>query len=93
MVKDGEVEKVKSKYFKYPQTKYLALRAPNLEILKANELALIDDVLCRLSDKNANQISDYSHNDVPWITAENGKTINYESVFYRTKEYSVRSYD
>ena len=93
MIKDREVEKVKSEYFKYPQTKYLALRAPNLEILKANELALIDDVLCRLSDKNANQISDYSHNDVPWITAENGKTINYESVFYRTREYSVRSYD
>ena len=93
MIKDREVEKVKSEYFKYPQTKYLALRAPNLEILKANELALIDDVLCRLSDKNANQISYYSHNDVPWITAENGKTINYESVFYRTREYSVRSYD
>jgi len=93
MIKDREVEKVKSEYFKYPQTKYLALRAPNLEILKANELALIDDVLCRLSDKNANQISDYSHNDVSWITAENGKTINYESVFYRTREYSVRSYD
>ncbi|MBU4294122.1 MAG: DUF4065 domain-containing protein [Actinobacteria bacterium] len=93
MIGDGEVEKVKSDYFKYPQTKYLALRTPNLEILKANELALIDDVLCRLSDKNANQISDYSHNDVPWITAENGKPINYESVFYRTKEYSVRSYN
>ena len=93
MIEDGEVEKVKSDYFKYPQTKYLALRTPNLEILKANELVLIDDVLCRLSDKNANQISDYSHNDVPWITAENGKPINYESVFYRTKEYSVRSYN
>jgi DNA-binding XRE family transcriptional regulator/uncharacterized phage-associated protein len=93
MIEDGEVEKVKSEYFKYPQTKYLALRNPNLEVLKANELVLIDEVLCRLSDKNANQISDYSHNDVPWITAENDKPINYESVFYRTKEYSVRSYD
>ncbi len=93
MIKDREVEKVKSEYFKYPQTKYLALRNPNLEVLKANELALIDEVLSRLSDKNAKQISDYSHNDVPWITADNGKPINYESVFYRTKEYSVRSYD
>jgi uncharacterized phage-associated protein len=66
---------------------------PNLKVLKASELALIDEVLCRLSEKNANQISEYSHNDVPWITAEDGKPINYESVFYRTKEYSVRIYD
>lgn len=92
MIEEGEVEKIKSEYFKYPQTKYLALRAPNLEVLKANELSLIDEVLCRLSDKNASEISDYSHNDVPWITAENGKPISYESVFYRTKEYSVRRY-
>jgi Predicted transcriptional regulators len=92
MIADCEIEKIKSEYFKYPQTKYLALRIANLKVLKANELALIDEVLCRLSDKNANQISDYSHNDVPWITAEDGKPINYESVFYRTKEYSVRSY-
>ena len=93
MINDCEIEKIKSEYFKYPQTKYLALRIPNLKALKANELALIDEVLCRLSDKTANQISEYSHSDVPWITAEDGKPINYESVFYRTKEYSVRIYD
>jgi DNA-binding XRE family transcriptional regulator len=93
MIDNCEIEKIKSEYFKYPQTKYLALRMPNLKVLKASELALIDEVLCRLSEKNANQISEYSHNDVPWITAEDGKPINYESVFYRTKEYSVRIYD
>lgn len=93
MIRDGEVEKIKSEYFKYPQTKYIALRVPDLEVLKANELLVIDEVLCRLSDKNAQDISDYSHNDVPWITTEKGKPISYESVFYRTKEYSVRRYN
>jgi hypothetical protein len=41
---------------------------------------------------NATQISDYSHNDVPWLTTEDGKVIDYESVFYRTAPYSVRDY-
>jgi len=41
---------------------------------------------------NAAQISDYSHNDVPWLTTEKGKIIEYESVFYRTIPYSVRKY-
>jgi hypothetical protein len=43
-----------------------------------------------LSDMNATQISEYSHNDVPWLTTDKGEIIDYESVFYRTKEYSMR---
>ncbi len=41
---------------------------------------------------NATQISDYSHNDVPWQTTEDGAVIDYESVFYRTPPYSVKDY-
>jgi len=92
MIRDKEIEKVKSDYFTFPQTKYLPLRKPNLTELKASEVQLIDDVLCRLSDMNATQISDYSHNDVPWLTTKNGQRIEYESVFYRTPPYSVREY-
>lgn len=92
MIKDKEIEKVKSTYFAFPQTKYLPLRKPNLSKLKANEMELIEDVLCRLSDMNAVQISEYSHNDVLWLTTKSGKEIEYESVFYRIAPYSVRDY-
>lgn len=87
-----DLRKVSDKYFKYPQTKYLPLRKPDLTKLKANETALIDEVLERLSDMNANQISEYSHNDVPWLATEDKEVINYEAVFYRQPTYSVRSY-
>ena len=94
----GEMEgrdltKVQTKYFQYPQRKYLPLREPDLSILSAREKAVIDSVLDRLSDKNATEISAYSHNDVPWLTTEDGQVMDYESVFYRTPAYSVRSYD
>lgn len=92
MIKDKEVEKVKSERFNFPQTKYLPLRKPDLVNLKANEIEVIDDVLNRLSEMNAAQISAYSHNDVPWMTTEDGEAIEYESVFYRTPPYSVRAY-
>lgn len=92
MIEEKEIVKVKDKYFSFPQTKYLPLRKPDLSGLKATEKDLIDDVLCRLSDYNATQLSEYSHNDVPWITTEDGKDIEYESVFYRTAPYSVREY-
>ena len=90
---DGkDLSKVKDKYFQYPQTKYLPLRTPDLTILKAHEIKMIDEVLDKLSDMNASEIRDHSHGDVPWLTTEDGKVIDYESVFYRTPPYSVRSY-
>ena len=92
MAEDSELEKVKSKYFQYPQAKYLPLRKPDLGKIAARELEVIDDVLNRLSDMNATQISRYSHDDVPWKTAKDGDFIEYEAVFYRTPAYSVREY-
>jgi len=93
MMVKGEITEVKDKYFEYPQRKYLPLRKPDLSILNGNEIEVINDVLDRLSDMNARQVSDYSHNDVPWLTTEEGKIIEYEAVFYRTPAYSVREYD
>jgi len=93
MIKEEEIEKVESKYFEYPQTKYLPLRKADLSNLKANDIEVIDDVLNRLSDMTASQISGYSHNDVPWLTTADGEAIEYESAFYRTPPYSVREYD
>lgn len=86
-----DLAKIKGEYFQYPQTKYLPLREPDLTKFKAHEIDIIDDVLNRFSHMNANQISDYSHNDVPWLVTEEGKIIDYESVFYRTQPYSMRS--
>jgi len=89
MIDDQEIERVESRSFDYPQTKYLPLRSPDLSVLSANELKTIEDVLNRLSEMNAVQISEYSHGDVPWLTTEDGAKIEYETVFYRTPSYSV----
>jgi len=93
MLSENDITRVKDKYFNYPQTKYLPLREPDLTVLNGREKDLIDEVLNKLSDMNASQISEYSHNDVPWLTTDDGKIIPYESVFYRTAPYSVRNYE
>jgi len=93
MVEHEEITIVKSKYFKYPQRKYLPLRKEKDAELDKRAMDVIDEVLNRLSDMTAKQISEYSHGDVPWMTAEDGKVMEYESVFYRTPAYSVREQD
>lgn len=94
MIQKGELTKVESKYFNRSQKKYLPVRDPDLTKLKdARELRHIDEVLARLGDKNATELSEYSHEDVPWLIAKNNQPLNYEAVFYRTPKTSVRNYD
>ncbi len=93
MSQDGDLSPVVNKHYRYQQKKYLPLREANLSIINACEKKHIDWVLSRLSDKNAKEMEDYSHRDVPWISAEEQSVIDYESVFYRTPDFSVRSYD
>lgn len=93
MIKDGEIDRIEIDYYHYKQKKYLPRRKADLRALNAQELVLINDVLRRLSDMSADQISDYSHKDVPWLAADSNRIIEYETVFYRTKEYSQRGED
>lgn len=93
MEQKGEIERVKSRYFQYDQKKYLPRREPDLSNLSAKEIKHIDEVLARLSGKNANELTEYSHSDVPWRVHKNGELISYESVFYRDQDHSVRNYE
>lgn len=92
MERQGELESVKSKYFQREQKKYLPHRAPDLSLLTAREKEHIDEVLARLSDKNAKELSQHSHGDMPWLSGTLGQPLSYESVFYRDEKYSVRNY-
>src|SRR4029077_14507679 len=93
MIENEEIDVVKSKYFQHLQKKYLPHREPDLSVFTANEIKVIDDVLQKLSGMNASTISEYSHQDVPWIVTPDRQKIDYESVFYRTAAYSVREYN
>lgn len=92
---EGSIEAIKSKFYKYDQTKYLI--NPNIKIdlsaLSAQELSHIDTELDRLSDMTAKKISDLSHMDTPWKIAKEKEVLDYEFVFYRPEETSVREYE
>lgn len=88
-----ELVTVQNKYFDKDQKRFLPLREPDLSVLNAKELAHIDEVLGRLSNRTATDLSRLSHKDVPWIIAKDNMPIEYEAVFYRTSETSVRKYD
>ncbi len=93
MEEDGDLTRVTKKYFQHDQKKYLPRRSANLSIFSAQEKELIDWEIERFKDFNATKMRDYSHKDVPWIGANDLQPIDYEAVFSRTDEFSVRQYD
>lgn len=93
MIKAGQLQRINTEYFGYPQKRYLPMIKANLTKLKGSEKEVIDKVIDLMSDWSATKISDYSHKDMPWMAAEINKPINYEHVFYREIPYSVRNYD
>jgi len=92
MVEKREILPIKNKYFGFDQNKYLPLREADLSILSAREIKHIDEVLARLADKNARELTEYAHQDTPWLVHQDGEIISYETVFYRDVEHSVRNY-
>ena len=41
--------------------KYFSLKKPDISLLADEEISVINDVINKLSNMNANEISDYSH--------------------------------
>jgi transcriptional regulator with XRE-family HTH domain len=92
MIDKGQLQRVKTEYHGYPQTRYLPLVKADLTELKASEKEVIDRVIQQMSDWSAAAISNYSHKDMPWLASKEGEEINYELAFYRDAPFSVRNY-
>lgn len=92
MIKNGQVQRIKTEYHGYPQTRYIPMEKADLTKMSAAEKEVIDRVIERFSEWSARMISDYSHNDKPWRATEENGLIDYELVFYRRPPYSVRVY-
>lgn len=92
MIEQGQLQRVKTAYHGYPQTRYLPLEKADLTELRASEKEVIDRVIEQMSDWSAAAISNYSHKDMPWLASKEGEEINYELAFYRDAPFSVRNY-
>lgn len=93
MQQRGDIVEVKSKYFGHDQTKYIAAKEADVSCFEGRELKHIDDEIERLAHLTAKELSDISHLDTPWRVAEQKEILDYEYVFYRPEETSVREYE
>ena len=93
MIKKVQLQRIKTDYHGFAQTRYLPLIKADLTLLKASEKEVIDKVLEQMSDWSATMLSNYSHEDLPWKVTEMNDFIDYEFAFYRRPPYTVRVYE
>lgn len=92
MKQKHELEEINSEFFKRQQKKFLPLVKPDLSILTGQELEMINNILNKYGDKNASELSDLTHRDMPWTATQDKSDIDYELAFYRTEEFSAKDY-
>lgn len=93
LIYEKKIKETQKKVYDYPKYHYHSLKKPDTSIFNEKELNIINKTISELSHMNGTEISEYSHGDIPWKIAEYGEELEYESVFYRDPQYSVRVYN
>lgn len=93
MVDNSVLKSFNTDYFGHKQKRYIPLVNADVKLFNGAEIEVVDRVVDLLSGMNANDISHYSHQDMPWKASKDMGQIDYELVFYREAPYSVRTYN
>jgi transcriptional regulator with XRE-family HTH domain len=92
MINQKILQRIKTEFHGYPQTRYIPLQKPDLTQLKASEVEVVDKVIDQMSDWSASAMSGYSHQDTPWRATREGEQIDYALALGRKPPFTVRPY-
>lgn len=68
-------------YYGKKQNRLVPLRRPDLSLFRAEEIALVDEVIAKLWNKNGMEVSELSHLEVGWQITDMQEQIPYSTVF------------
>lgn len=92
MEDDKQIEKLETEFKWYKQIRFIPNIRYDLSVFNWLEIEIIDNVIEKLSNMNAKQVSDYSHNDMPYISTKNiWDKIPYQLAHMRSWEYISKS--
>ncbi len=75
---EGSIRIIPTEFHGKIQNRCVATREADMSEFDSEEIALVDQIIAELSEKNAACVSDQSHKFVGWKLAEEGETIPYE---------------
>jgi hypothetical protein len=93
LVSNGDLEKIDVNYFGFLQNKFISKREPRIKVFTKDEIFLIDEVLSSISDQNASEISEYTHNFLAWIFANNKEELPFYSFLLTTADLNAKDFE
>jgi hypothetical protein len=89
LIEDREAVEAPGTRFGHQRSRLVPLRSADLSIFSALEIALVDTVIEDFRQKNAYQVSEYSHKEAAWQLAPTGEDIPYSAVFLSSQKPSL----
>lgn len=78
--KNGDIGLAVKSYYGKEQHRVIAQRLANLDIFKPRDIAIVDEVIADLWDKNASDVSELSHG-IAWRIAKEKESIPYQAAY------------
>lgn len=89
--KDGALAEKTRSYHGYSQRWFVALRDPDISSFTAGDIAIVDEMIDRLRQQSASDVSRLSHQFVGWRAAKLNDDIPYESTWISSKPIGERT--
>jgi hypothetical protein len=92
LIANGDLAKINADYFGRMQVKFIAKREPKIDVFEKDEIVLINDVIESISDRNASEISDYTHQFIAWIFSNHKEELPFYTFLLTHSEPELKDY-
>ena len=81
----GRIQISERLYYGYPQKRVIPLSGANLSEFNKEEVALVENIIEQFKNFNGRALSEWTHQQLPWLVTDEGHEIPYSSVFVLRK--------
>ena len=89
----GDIEIIQVPFFNYKQKKVLSKRPPNITVFEKEEIVLINDVVKKIGDLSAKEVSDLTHELLSWKLSEEKETLPNFTFLLSQKEADLDDFE
>ena len=85
LVASGELEIVKEPYYNTFQKRLIPRREPNITVFGKEEIVLIDEVINWFGDRNATEVTDFTHDLLAWQLSQKDEELPFFTFLLTSK--------
>ena len=93
LVANGELEIIKEPYYNTFQKRLIPKREPNIAVFEKEEIVLIDEVINWFGDRNATEVTNFTHDLLAWKFSQKNEEIPFFTFLLTSKNPTEKDRD